>query len=202
MRGIVPRDGGGGGVKRFMAPVAAMIAVLALTSSTLASGPAPDKATAKYEVDFLTDMIDHHAMAVEMAEMCVDKAVHEPLAEMCESIVTSQSAQIDLMQGWLSNWYGLTHEPEMTPGMMAQMERLASMSGERFEISFMKMMIRHHWQAMIEAEGCLDRAWHQDLLGLCGEIISAQSAEIRQLQDWLCEWYDFCGYFGGRRSAG
>jgi uncharacterized protein (DUF305 family) len=189
-------------MKRFIAPFAAVIAALAITSSAMASGPAPDKATANYEVDFLTDMIDHHAMAVEMAEMCVDKAIHDPLVDMCESIVTSQSAQIELMQGWLSDWYAVSHEPEMTPGMMAQMKRLASMSAERFEISFMKMMIRHHWQAIIEAEGCLDRAWHQDLRGLCGEIISAQSAEIEQLQDWLCEWYDFCGYFGGRRSAG
>lgn len=188
-------------MKRFIAPVAGLIAALALTSSAMASGPAPDRATAKFEVDFLTDMIDHHAMAVEMAEMCVDRTIHGPLADMCANIATSQSAQIDLMQGWLNDWYGLAHQPEMTPGMMAQMERLASMTGERFEMSFMKMMIRHHWQAIVEADGCLDRAWHPELVGLCDDIISAQAVEIRQMQEWLCEWYDFCGYFGDRRGA-
>lgn len=167
----------------------------------MAASPAPDKATAKYEVDILTDMIDHHAMAVEMAQLCVEKAVHEPLADMCSNIVTSQSAQIALMQGWLSDWYGLAYQPEMNPGMRAQTERLASMSGERFEMSFMKMMIRHHSQAIVEATGCLDRAWHPELAGLCADIIAAQSVEIRQMQEWLCEWYDFCGYFGDRASA-
>lgn len=188
-------------MKRLLAPVAALIAAIALTSSAMAYGPPPDRAMARYEVDFLTDMIDHHGMAVRMAEACVDRAIHEPLADMCQSIVTSQSAEIERMQGWLDEWYGLAHEPAMTPGMMAQMERLVVLSGERFEIRFMKTMIRHHRQAIVEAEGCRDRAWHSDLAGLCRDIIAAQSAEIRQMQQWLCEWYDLCGYFGEPRRT-
>lgn len=188
-------------MRRLLAPVAALAAVLVLGSSAFASAPAPDQSTAKYEIDFLTDMIDHHSMAVGMAEMCVDEAVHEPLRATCEGIITGQSAEIAMMQTWLADWYGVSHAPEMTPGMMAQMERLGSLDAERFEVVFMKTMIRHHAQAITEAEGCLERAWHADLLSMCADVITVQTAEIRQMQLWLCEWYDFCGYFGERRFS-
>jgi uncharacterized protein (DUF305 family) len=85
-----------------LAAVVALLAIglTALASPVAADEPAPDKSTARFEVDFLMDMIDHHAMAVEMADMCIQKAVHDDLRAMCESISASQSAQIDQMQSW------------------------------------------------------------------------------------------------------
>ena len=62
-----------------------------------ASAPAASDQAARFEVDFLTGMIDHHHMAVMTAEMCVEKAVHDQLAATCESIVATQSAEIELM---------------------------------------------------------------------------------------------------------
>jgi uncharacterized protein (DUF305 family) len=89
----------------------------------------------------------------------------------------------------------MTHEPDMTPGEMRQMDKLASLSGAEFEIEFMETMIKHHRQAIIEGEMCLKRAYHDELKGLCENIIATQSAEIAQMQQWLCEWYDRCrGY--------
>jgi len=111
---------------------------------------------------------------------------------MCEDIKTSQSAHITQMQGCLQDWYGTTREPEMTPGEMRQMDKLASLSGAEFEIEFRESMIKHHRKAIREGEQCLDRAYHDELEGLCQNIITTQSAEIAQMQQWLCEWYDRC----------
>lgn len=86
-------------------------------------------------------MIDHHAMAVQMAEVCLDKAVHPELAGMCEDIRTSQSQEMVDMQSWLRDWYGTTHEPDTKPGQMRQIERLVSLSGSEFEMQFMESMI-------------------------------------------------------------
>jgi len=163
-----------------------------------ADDTAPEQSTARYEVDFLIGMIDHHAMAVEMAEMCLDKAIHPELEAMCESIKTSQSQQIEQMQTWLQDWYGVSHEPEMTAGDMRQTEKLAALDGAEFEIEFMESMIRHHRKAISEGEQCLRRAYHPELLELCENIIEAQSAEIAQMDQWLCDWYDRCK---GRREA-
>ncbi len=161
-------------------------------SAALADAPAPATSTAKFEVRFMEDMIDHHAMAVMEAEVCLEKPIHDELRTMCQNIITSQSQQIQLMQTWLQDWYGVAYEPEMTPGMMNQVEKLAALDGAEFEIEFMQTMIKHHRQAIKEAETCLDKAYHPELLSLCQNIIETQSAEIRQMQTWLCEWYGIC----------
>ncbi len=187
---------------RYLRRPAAVVAAAALATGSLLTGtaataapaatdaPASTVQTARFEIDFLQDMIDHHTMAVMMAETCVAKASHSELRDTCESIIESQSAQVDLMQGWLDDWYGISYEPQMSRGDMRAIDRLESLSGAEFEIAFMRSMIRHHWAALREARVCLDRAEHPDLLGLCEDIRTEQIGEIAQLQTWLEQWYD------------
>lgn len=166
--------------------------LMSIATPALASGPAPDERTADYEIDFMTGMIDHHQMAIEMSEICLDKAVHEELRSKCQDIIAAQSAEIEQMQSWLQDWYGVEHEPEMTAGDKRKLDKLASLDGARFEIRFMESMIRHHRMAISEAEGCLDRAYHDELQELCRNIIETQSAEIDLFEQWLCDWYNRC----------
>jgi uncharacterized protein (DUF305 family) len=140
----------------------------------------------------MTNMIDHHMMAIMMAEHCLEKAIHPELEALCANIIETQTAETMDMQAWLLEWYGIAYEPEMPPGMEQMMERHAAMPPEEFEIAFMQMMIRHHWKAITEGEHCLDRAYHPELLQTCSEIVSAQSEEIATMQQWLCDWYDRC----------
>ena len=76
----------------------------ALATPVFADAPAPDKHTAKYEIKFMENMIDHHAMAVMMAHMCHMQATHPELIAMCENIIATQSAEIGMMQTWLLDW--------------------------------------------------------------------------------------------------
>lgn len=161
---------------------------LAASDGALAS--APTQRASKFEVRFMTGMIDHHAMAIMTAEMCLEKAVHPELRAMCEGIIAAQSAEIATMQFWLEDWYGVTYAPDASMG--GGMERLSRLSGDEFEVAFMEMMIRHHRQAVGEASMCVDAAYHPELIDLCESIIAAQTAEIREMQAWLCEWYGVC----------
>jgi uncharacterized protein (DUF305 family) len=169
-----------------------LIATLLLATPLLAEAPASDNSTARYEVTFLQSMIDHHAMAVETAELCMARAIHEDLRSMCEQIAATQSQEIEMMQSWLQDWYGITYEPQMTKQEMREMEHLASLYGAEFEIAFMEMMIRHHMGAIREASKCVDRVEHEELRTLCENIITTQAAEIEQMRTWLCEWYGEC----------
>lgn len=155
--------------------------------------PAPTRSESRYEIDFMTDMIDHHQMALEMAELCLDKAVHEELRALCSNIIAAQSAEIQQMQSWLYDWYGISYEPMMKPGAERQLAKMAEMTSSEFEIEFMEDMIGHHSKALTEGERCLDRAYHGELIELCESIIEAQSAEIELMESWLCEWYGDCG---------
>lgn len=176
--------------------IAALAFALSLWAGTVApayaDAPAPAKNTAKYEVDFIQDMIDHHAMAVMMAEVCLDKAIHEELRSMCEDITAAQTQEIATMQAWLQAWYGISYEPQMSPGDHKMVERLAELEGEEFEIEFMQTMIKHHAKAIKEASQCVERAYHPELMEMCHNIIVTQQAEIEQMQAWLCEWYGIC----------
>lgn len=177
-----------GTVLAFVGPLALMIGLVAAPTAR-ADGPANSAQTSRFEVDFLTGMVDHHHMAVMMAESCQEKAVHAELRAMCESIATTQSAEIEQMQTWLMDWYGVDHDPMMTGGGMRAMMRLDRLAGERFEVAFIKMMIRHHKAAIREAGRCLDRAEHGQVLALCASIRQDQRAEVATLQQWLSSWY-------------
>jgi uncharacterized protein (DUF305 family) len=179
---------------RMMAVVVLIAIVLvAAVQPAQAAAPAQDSQTARYEIRFLEGMIDHHAMAVMMAEMCLDHAVHPELLALCEDIMATQSQEIAVMQSWLQAWYGMAYEPQLPPGHHQSMhQRVTRMTPQEFEIWFLRTMIRHHAGAIREAEGCLDRADHPELLSLCQNIIVTQRAEIQQMQAWLCDWYGLC----------
>ena len=92
-----------------MKSISALVgACVLLVTPALADGPAPTPAAARYEVKFMTDMIDHHMMAVMMSQHCVEKAVHEQLRTMCQEIIAAQMAEIGQLQKWLKSWYGMT----------------------------------------------------------------------------------------------
>lgn len=184
-----------------IAATAALVVIVnsLLAPSASAEAPASDRKVAAFEVDFLIDMIDHHAMAGMMAEQCTEQVVPEDMARICESIVQTQSREILQMQHWLASRYGVTHEPDMTPGQMRSMTRLDRLDGEGYEVAFMRAMIRHHWLAIREAESCLDNAEHPELLSLCESIRSTQLGEIAIMQGWLEQWYD---RRGGRALRG
>lgn len=108
------------------------------------------------------------------------------------------------MTAWLRAWYGLTpaQAHNRAPAWLRQMQdqmdactrvmiaRLATVpAGHGFDRAFMQDMIAHHQMAVLEAEPVPGRAAHPQLAVLARQIISSQSAEIRQMREWLHAWY-------------
>lgn len=90
------------------AAVAAVVAAPFRWNATVTRAEALDSLTGEeFEKAFLQQMIVHHAMAVEMAKPIAEKAVHDELKVVGQSIITSQSAEIQQMRGWLKDWYGI-----------------------------------------------------------------------------------------------
>ncbi len=153
------------------------------------NAPVPTQQQSKFEIRFMENMIDHHMMAVMMSQICLQKAVHPELQQMCQSIITTQSAQIHTLQSWLAQWYSVSYSPQMSN---ARMQKLMRLSGAEFEIEFMQEMIEHHADAIRESTDCLLKAYHKELRDLCQNIITAQAAEINTMRTWLCQWYGEC----------
>jgi uncharacterized protein (DUF305 family) len=168
---------------------------LALAPPAAADTPARDKRAARFEVAFMREMIDHHEMGVHMAHPCIEKAVHADLRRLCRSIARVQAAEIKTMQKWLRDWYRIDHQPSMDhPGHHRDMQTLESLSGAKFEIAFLELMIEHHLPAVEEGMECLEEAEHAKLKRLCQGIVTSQVREINQMQVWLCKWYKRCDF--------
>lgn len=184
-----------------MAGIIAGVTIGLVAPAASADAPAARPAAAQFEVEFLEMMIDHHQMALHMSDLCLERAVSEDLVALCGRIAGSQAAEIEQMQGWLLDWYGITHEPMMDdPVHHEQMMELEMLSGEEFEIAFLQMMSEHHSMAVEDGTECLRRAEHRELLGLCGEIVVTQLQEIAQMESWLCRWYGDCRFTYLRRA--
>ena len=189
--------------RTFGAALGSLLAAVLLAAPATADAPAASPRAAAFEVPFMEEMIDHHQMGVHMSEMCLDKADHEELAGLCEMIISSQAAEIEQMQGWLFDWYGIDHEPMMDdPHHHHQMMQLAELSGAQFEIAFLQMMSEHHVMAVDEGLQCIRSAEHGELRDLCRDIVVIQLREIAQMESWLCRWYGDCRFTYLRSATG
>jgi len=57
-----------------------------------------------FDLEFIRQMIPHHEMAVMMAQMLLAGTEREELRTLGENVITSQSSEIEMMQGWYTAW--------------------------------------------------------------------------------------------------
>ena len=60
-----------------------------------------------FDIEFMSDMSEHHAMAVMMASPVLISGYHGDLYKLAAQIVKDQGEEIVQMQAWLQTWYGL-----------------------------------------------------------------------------------------------
>jgi len=78
----------------------------------LAQEPVPERKDARFEISFLKEMNNHHSMAIEMSKLCEGRVIHSDLALQCQIMINDQTAEIQKMQGLLTEWYGIVYEPQ------------------------------------------------------------------------------------------
>lgn len=62
---------------------------------------------ADFDREFLEQMIPHHEMAIMMAQMLQSSTDRSEMKTLANNIITSQAQEIDMMRGWLKNWYSV-----------------------------------------------------------------------------------------------
>lgn len=71
--------------------------------------------------------------------------------------------------------------------------QLKDKTGDDFDKAFIEMMIKHHQGAIDMAQLVPERAKHQEIKTLGEAVISAQTKEINDMQQWQMDW----GYVSG-----
>lgn len=144
--------------------------------------------TGPYDVLFIDSMIMHHQGAIDMANQALKEATKSEIKTLAENIIKAQESEIKQMQDWRKDRYP---NQEQTAGLgmdMGTME-ISSDAGKPFDQRFIEAMIPHHQGAIGMAKDAQQKAEHEEIKKLAAEIITAQEAEITQMQQWLKDWY-------------
>lgn len=59
-----------------------------------------------FDKEFIEQMVPHHQMAIMMARMVLYHSNNPEIRGLAESIIKSQSAEIEEMRTWYKKWYG------------------------------------------------------------------------------------------------
>ena len=164
-----------------------------MNHSTMKS--APNAAAQPYDLQFLDTMIAHHEGAVEMAKAAEPKTQNAELKTFAARIIADQNREIAEMKKWREQWFaGKSSALNMEmAGMMDSMKgmdmtKMNAASGNAFGLEFANQMIPHHEGAIIMAREALTKAEHAEIKTLANQIIQAQEAEIKTMQDWKAKW--------------
>ena len=58
-----------------------------------------------FDKEFLAEMIVHHQGAVDMAQAVLKTSKRPELIQLANDIITAQTKEISMMQGWQKNWF-------------------------------------------------------------------------------------------------
>lgn len=141
-----------------------------------------------FDAQFIDSMIEHHQGAIDMAREALQQTEREEITTMAAAIIAAQNTEIEQMQSWRTAWY-----PDLPStggiGMGMGDMNLSSDDSLPFDQRFLTAMVSHHQGAIEMARMAQQMAEHQEINDLSDAIISAQQAEIEQMQGWLEVWF-------------
>ena len=161
------------------------------------------------DVEFATDMIQHHAQALSMVDLTVDRALDPEVQQLADDIREAQGPEIETMSDWLQGWdeeipetmrdhSNAGHDMEGMgdsmdgldsdmPGMMSgdDFDELENAPDSEFQTMWLEMMVEHHEGAVEMAQEEQDNGQYKPAVDLAGAVVETQTAEIDRMKALL-----------------
>lgn len=178
--------------------------------------PADDTSTQVSETDhndadvaFATDMIQHHAQALSMVDLTVDRTLDPEVQQLADAVREAQGPEIETMSDWLQDWdeeipetmrdhANAGHDMEGMgdsmegmdsdmPGMMSgdDFDELENAPDAEFQTMWLEMMIEHHEGAVEMARDQQENGQYKPAVDLAGDVVETQTAEIEAMEALL-----------------
>lgn len=198
-----------GGVLRTTA--VALILALAVACGE-DSAPAPERSATEHnaaDVTFASEMLQHHAQALSMVDLTLDRPLDPEVQEIAEQVRAAQAPEIQTFSEWLTDWdepipetmrdhsnagHDMEHMGESMegldtsmPGMMSadEMTALEEAPDGEFQAMWLDMMLEHHRGAVEMAQAETEDGQYEPAVDLAEDIIDTQSAEIEAMEALL-----------------
>ena len=164
------------------------------------------------DVAFATDMIQHHAQALSMVDLTLERPLDAEVQSLAEEIRAAQAPEIEAMADWLTDWDEPVpetmrdhanaghdmgdmsdtmddmedHGSDM-PGMMSaeDMDALEGSADADFQQMWLEMMIEHHEGAVEMARAEQEGGRFEPAVDLAGDITDSQTEEIATMRELL-----------------
>jgi uncharacterized protein (DUF305 family) len=167
--------------------VAGFLAITALVVAGCGSDDDGSETASGNEIDraFVADMVEHHQLAIEMAEIAEEKAESDFVRQLAGEIIAAQTEEIQTMEDVDAELAAA----DVQPGDLGVPEHLAGMdedssalnTAKPFDREFIDMMIAHHQGAIRMARVEQADGENEELMELAGAIIDAQAREIEEM---------------------
>lgn len=141
------------------------------------------------EFAYFAHMIPHHEEAIAAARELERGTSRPEMRAFAQSIVTTQSAEVEQMTLWLTEWYqGRDTDVNYEP----MMRRLRGLSGDAIDQAFLVDMVPHHMVAVMMSQQMLAAglARNQDVARFAATIRDTQRQEIHMMSAWLLAWFN------------
>ncbi|MFK5582270.1 MULTISPECIES: DUF305 domain-containing protein [unclassified Serinicoccus] len=198
--------------RSFGAPALAAVTIVALCLGALVGwlafgDRAPDDGGA--DAGFARDMSEHHAQAVQMSTLVMQRTEDEDVRRLAVDITNNQAFERGMMATWLQDWglprarggdrmewmAGHDHMDMdlpagvVMPGMASptEIQELTDASGGEAEVLFLELMTTHHLAGVEMAEAALDTADQPEVLAAAQRMVDAQTGEVTLMRDMLVE---------------
>lgn len=151
-------------------------------------------ASAPYDLQFIDTMTAHHSGAVEMAKMVDGRTENADLKKFAAQIISDQEKEIGQMKDWREKWFkgaprAMNMEmPGMSDSMKMDMSKLSGAKDKAFDLMFIEMMTPHHAGAVAMGREALTKSEKPEIKTLAGNIVKAQEAEIKMMNEWKAKW--------------
>ncbi len=154
------------------------------------------------DVAFASDMIQHHAQALQMVDLTMDRELDPEVLQLADDVRAAQAPEIEQMAAWLTVWdrpipetvrdHANAHgggdvEMDDMPGMMSEddMSELEAAQDQEFEDLWLEMMIEHHEGAVDMAQTEQSDGVFAPAIDLADSIETSQEKEIDQMEGLL-----------------
>ena len=174
----------------------ALIVVALLALITITSGGDDSSDGEQTDGAFIAEMVPHHRLAVDMAQVALERGQQPEIKHLARAIVSTQTEEIRDLEAIHQRLFdeplaGADHGtlglPEHQMGMSGDMAVLDT--AKPFDRTFIDMMVPHHQGAIRMARIELTQGEDGELMQIAEAIIAAQSREINQMNSWRTHWY-------------
>ncbi|MGM9320914.1 DUF305 domain-containing protein [Deinococcus aquaticus] len=134
---------------------------------------------------FLSMMIPHHQMAVDMARAALPVSRDATVKAWATAVIRDQTAEIKQMNSLLGTFGGA--DRAMAAAMSASMSGMAGSvkTAGNPDVAFVQGMLPHHASAVEMANLALQQGQDARVLKLARDIVTAQAGEMYSYRTWL-----------------